>query len=505
MGARELFVISDLHLGGTVGQSMCARAGAHEGQECDEPDRERGFRLNTHVTALATFITQVAERDHRTAQAELVINGDFCDFLAEIKDDGIPRPFIADPDEALAAFDAIAERDSEVFDALRELVARGHRLTLMLGNHDVELALPAVRTRLRNRLGIGASSSFEFIYDNEAYVVGDVIIEHGNRYDGWNTIAHDALRRIRSWQSRRLAPVERVNVTPPPGSVLVAQIINEVKARYAFVDLLKPEGAATLPILLALDPSLRTRIASVAALATKAAAHAPVRAAEPRFAGDIGASSSPAGFSMDLGTGAEETPDALRRAVEEALGAEAADFLREIEAVSDDGFAHDISASETSKKLWGFAGLTLWPAKTRAKRMSSLLTAVRGLQNDATFELGGPEKRPYREAAERLVCEGGFRVVVFGHTHLARDLEIETDGARPNGRYLNTGTWADLMRFPREVVSGTRDEALGKLTAFAEDLAENRTGRRITFLPTYAHIKLDAHGFCASARIEIWE
>jgi len=64
---RELFVISDLHLGGVPPKP-------------DGSDR-RGFRLCTQTDALAQFILQVAGR--RSSYAiELVINGDV-DFLAQ--------------------------------------------------------------------------------------------------------------------------------------------------------------------------------------------------------------------------------------------------------------------------------------------------------------------------------------------------------------------------------------------------------------------------------------
>ena len=62
------YVISDLHLGGAPPASP----------------GERGFQLCTQVDALAAFIDQLAgqaaDPDNRL---ELVINGDFVDFLAE--------------------------------------------------------------------------------------------------------------------------------------------------------------------------------------------------------------------------------------------------------------------------------------------------------------------------------------------------------------------------------------------------------------------------------------
>lgn len=129
--ARTLYVISDLHLGGAA-----------------------KFRMMTHVDVLARFIDTIANA-HAPGTCELVINGDFVDFLAH--DHGPPqhwKPFLYDAAQARACFDAIAgvedpestaPEDAPVFDALARLLARGQRLTILLGNHDIELALPRDR------------------------------------------------------------------------------------------------------------------------------------------------------------------------------------------------------------------------------------------------------------------------------------------------------------------------------------------------------------------------
>ena len=115
-------------------------------------------------------------------QIELIINGDFLDFLAEeVSSISRHRSFAADQSEVIATFNTIAERDAKVFDALRAVLACGASITILLGNHDVELSLPAVRKQLRMRLGAQGGDRFQFIYDGEAYVIGEILIEHGNR------------------------------------------------------------------------------------------------------------------------------------------------------------------------------------------------------------------------------------------------------------------------------------------------------------------------------------
>ena len=57
----------------------------------------------------------------------------------------------------------------------------------MLGNHDIEMSLPAVRSALAKRLE-STGKKFAFIYDGEAHVRGGLLIEHGNRYDAFNVV-----------------------------------------------------------------------------------------------------------------------------------------------------------------------------------------------------------------------------------------------------------------------------------------------------------------------------
>jgi len=64
----------------------------------------------------------------------------------------------------------------------------GHRLTILTGNHDIELNPAAVRRKLREAIGVQPGHDFEFIGNGEAYPVGDASIEHGNLYDAWNVV-----------------------------------------------------------------------------------------------------------------------------------------------------------------------------------------------------------------------------------------------------------------------------------------------------------------------------
>ena len=127
---RELFVISDLHIGGerpSAAASLATKAGSSSAEA-------RGFRINTHVGELAGFLRELVARRRRAGwPIELVINGDIVDFLAERSPrDGHFKAFVSDPAEALEIFTSIVGRNTEFFDALAELPAAGVALTLLL-------------------------------------------------------------------------------------------------------------------------------------------------------------------------------------------------------------------------------------------------------------------------------------------------------------------------------------------------------------------------------------
>lgn len=227
---RTFFVISDQHLGGSP-----AADGQVGFEMCPKPNREH----------LARFIDYVRDQHGRGRPAQLIIAGDLVDFLAE----RTFASFTASDDEARKKLEAIMCRTEEVWNSLEHLARSGVRLTILLGNHDIEMSLPGPRRVLLDRLGPGR---VEFIYDNQAFRDGPVLIEHGNRYDPWNVVSHHALRRIRSVASRGEDPVAFAG---PPGSQLVARVINGIKETYSFVDLLKPEEAGVLPLLAVLHPA----------------------------------------------------------------------------------------------------------------------------------------------------------------------------------------------------------------------------------------------------------
>ena len=94
--------------------------------------------------------------------------------------------------------------------------------------------------------------------------------------------------------------------------------------------------------------------------------------------------------------------------------------------------------------------------------------------------------------AERIVPPyqtRGYKLVVYGHTHLLKDVALPAQG----GRYLNTGTWADLLVLPDDVLQPD-DAGFQKVYDLVERLKENRLDGLRGQVPSYARIEIGDGG-----------
>jgi UDP-2,3-diacylglucosamine pyrophosphatase LpxH len=451
---KRVFVISDLHLGGRPDEAARSQ---------DPP-----FQINYSYSELVDFIDWVASFG---PPAELVINGDLVDFLAvdDWKKAADNSPWTGDEALAIDKLDTALARavrsDGRSFvDAVRDLVGHGADCTILLGNHDVELSLPGVRAHL-GALFSSRGRRPRFIYDGEAYAVGRVLIEHGNRYDAWNVVDHGLLRQERSVRSRGL-PVGETAFVPPAGSELVVRVMNRLKGKYRFIDLLKPETAAVLPLLLVLSPDKKQAlesVATIAALSKQKAAHELEAPARPRRSGDL---------SSAMTSGAREV-DALSAVLREELG-------------PDDARLFEMPSGDLSSLRLGGA------------RTAAFLAALRRLnRTDRCFDTGWEEPR-YRTSAEEILGTGRFDAVVFGHTHLPKDISING-----NKRYLNTGTWCDVMRLPDALLTDG-PAAQGDLLTFVEHLETNELTSYRRRYRAYVEAEISEDGVPASIALRAY-
>jgi len=434
--AELVFIVSDLHLGGAPGEG-------------DRP----GFQMCTRTARLrlAAFIHWVADQASNARVVRLVVAGDIVDFLAE-EDARAAHgfsAFTADEHAAQHKLERIFKRTAEVWDALAYAATRV-RLTLMMGNHDVELALPGPRRALLARLN---GAAVELLLDGEALSLGPVLIDHGNRSDPWNQIDHDTLRELRSELSRR-EPTARTLQTP--GSELVVQVMNGLKTKYEFVDLLKPETGAVLPLLAVLEPLKFSTLDACATLAASKLRNRIDNDGKPRDGRKIGTVDEVGVVAL-----------AHNAAVPSACsGDDDLDLARELAHGSG---AREVGSESRGKQIGAIDTLLgfceTWRASQapdRERLVLRLLKALRRLnRSDETFNVNH-EREPYFGAA-RAAAKRRYKLVVYGHTHIVKRVDLG-GGAT----YLNTGTWADLIRLPTNLE--TEDSvAVGTLDSFASD------------------------------------
>ncbi|MFO0579802.1 MAG: metallophosphoesterase [Polyangia bacterium] len=452
---RHVFIISDLHIGGEYPKT------SPEGTE------SRGFRMMNHAPDLVRFISLLADRPADGTAIELVINGDFVDFLAEPVGEKDPAkwiPFRDDPIQARDAFRALVKRDQLIFDELARLLHNGHTLTILLGNHDIELSLPSVRKVLEETLEVSGRHRLRFLYDNEGYKVGDALIEHGNRYDIFNWVDHDLLRQFRSVQSRGMKPAEyAVRFPPIVGSQLVTEVMNPLKVDYPFVDLLKPEREAVLPLLRILMGGYMGQLGRIlkAARILAPVVRRRLKKVHPNLKGAIAAQ------------GAPSSP----------IGERVAAFLAALGDLDHlPGQLGNIAAPALSVGLERAQPAP--PDEVLRKNLPKLLEALQILKDDMSFSDTIETQTSYLDAAEELSSSGEFRYVIFGHTHLAKKVRLKTGAL-----YLNSGTWAGLMQIPESIFAGT-EAARQELERFVKGIRDNKFQDWIQYRPTFIRLCL---------------
>jgi UDP-2,3-diacylglucosamine pyrophosphatase LpxH len=421
----ELHVISDLHMGGAP-----------------------GFQILGETARLASFVRWVREQ-RPDGQVALVLNGDIVDTLAE----DVPG-YIA-IETAVATIERIIDRDtafSPVWDALADFVRTKNRtLVLVIGNHDLELALPPVHRLLVSRLAgddPAARGRLEFSTFGAGYtcLVGGtrVFCTHGNEVDAWNYVRYEDLARV----SRRLnsgRPVAPSEWEPNAGTKMVKDVMNDVKRRYAWIDLLKPETQAAVGVLAVLEPSLASRITSVL----------PVVGERVRGGRDYEGRLSSEGYRAAATAASVVTAEQL-------LGPNLAGGLRSGGARA--GGSADAMLLAAEQNLQGRpAGTrpgdeTLGGPQLLWDRLTGWITGVGKdealrralldwLAGDKTFELDDRDTT-FQDVTKAVGPEIG--ITVTGHTHLERAIDMGG-----NRFYFNCGTWIRLMRFTDGMLKDT--------------------------------------------------
>lgn len=417
----RLHIVSDLHLGG-----------------------EPGFQIFNQGPRLAALIERLAEENGESLG--LVLNGDIVDFLAET-----PGKYL-DPINAVEKLERVCCKErsfSVVWDALAGFVKRPHcRLILVLGNHDVELALPTVREWLLGSLSQGdaaARGRIIIAMDGAGFAckVGTkrVLCLHGNEVDTWNIVDYRRLLEVSRSVNRGAVPEEW---DANAGTRMVIDVMNEVKREFPMVDLLKPEAEAVAPVILALDPSQLGKIVKLMKVASYLARD------KVRRAGGFLSAEAEGRAAQELPSDAEVARRLLAGQVDGDISLHEGDvgssLLRAhdaIEAGQDPKLRPDLQDAE----FLGFTDSVRQWFGLNEKREELLRRALQKLlRKDRSFDLGFRDGT-FTELDEEIGAEVDY--LVAGHTHLERAIERR----HPGRYYFNSGTWIRLIELTDEVLN----------------------------------------------------
>lgn len=337
----------------------------------------------------------------------VILNGDAVDFLLN------EAPLTLDLAQAtrLGAATAAHPETAAVFQALGAVLAAGGAVTVRLGNHDVELAVPEVQAILREATGQPPEIAAKLVFENGdtpgLLDVGGarVLYTHGEQNDHWNKLDYSDLLDRARWAS----------FTYPPGSRLVKRILNPLKKDHQmrFADLLKPDFHGAVMAALAVDATALRAVnpADVAMLAARVFKR-----------------------SFEANTFADGEVDAMAPMEDIADEAALTDEERELLAGLLNGDASSFADPEAEDNATRKLARGALRAYARAHR------SIAGTTGEAYFSLE-PDEGEWKEA-KRLAKKYNARGIVIGHTHAAR--WRQDDGVV----YANTGTWIGLMRLP---------------------------------------------------------
>jgi len=434
-------VISDIHLGGTP-----------------------GFQIFNQQEALVWFIDQL-EALPDDQKIALVLNGDIVDFLAEPapnhEKECYFRPLHAITDLTRIMCDPSFEK---IWKALARYMQASNRfLVLVLGNHDVELALPEVREFLTNQLcedNDAARGRLTFAMDGTGYACRvkdrNILCIHGNETDAWNPVDYRTLARI-SAEKKRHTPLTAW--APNAGTKMVIDVMNGMKKKYRWIDLLKPETETVPALLLAMDNDAVTwsRIKKLFGVVTDLARdkqrgpdnflgidvmlsgeepsedeafHKMMTTSYPSLAG----SSSPQETEMDS-------------------------LLREMDSHVAHGTSPTTLAGDSGQPeflgIWG----AVWDKIRGRSPEDNMREALQGwLDGDKSFN---PTEQDKTCKNVRELVGPEVDVVVAGHTHLQKAIQ----GSNGTAAYFNSGSWIRLMQLTPDLL---QKEAFTKVWAVLE-------------------------------------
>lgn len=406
--SKSKFILSDLHLGA---EDYFRSNHAPEDLWVDEQ--------------FGRFLRQLrVESEHERREIELIINGDFLDFLqAPAVDYTSTTGFYpaqayldSSQDASLKRLNLIMNRHQELFELLAQFIqpeTPKRRITIIKGNHDVPLYWPLVKSRLREVLDATGRRSSLLLFAAEFINREKIYVEHGHQRT-------EQLNRFPDFHDPR-QPDDPTQLYWPPGSRLYVDLLGELGRNRRLGDSIRP---ITALIWLALDGDFDLAAKMLARLLSYTT---PVQVTD-------GGATSP--LDSDL---------LLKQLVDEQERQRLAELYR-----TDGAFR-----AEFHRQIWPYLGETGLPANNSnglgQEKLSSDAVAIARSEQ-------ARQQQNLQAAAAEIARQQKAEVIVFGHTH-----QPVCQPLAGGQLYLNTGCWlgpADLTTAPVELWTALFDGSL---------------------------------------------
>jgi UDP-2,3-diacylglucosamine pyrophosphatase LpxH len=380
LGSKLKFILSDLHLGA--------------GYAGDAGNQLEDFIADPELVSFLHDIQH--ESDREQAEVELIINGDFFEFLqvpaVEKYSPGElypPEAYLDSSERAsVQRLSLIARGHPEVFDALSDFmhVDPKRRITIIKGNHDVNLFWPRVKSRLREILGASGTRASLLLFADEFVSREKIYVEHG----------HQRAEKINAYLDffNPRSPDDHAQLYYPVGSRFVIGTFNTMEHQHWFVDHIKPVTAF-------IWNSLAWNFDTATQMLLDFAGYCETN---ETFAGNAGLNP----FLQDLQDAAKRRHVSIRYAQDETFRGEFHQQLQQIlcsRGVNDDAF---------DPPAVGLDPLEIGQACQHQQH------------------------NWLRSAAAGIAQREGARIIVFGHTHSPVQETLENGST-----YINAGSWIE--------------------------------------------------------------
>jgi UDP-2,3-diacylglucosamine pyrophosphatase LpxH len=413
---KTVYLISDLHLG----PGRDAASGAWDPLE--------DFKVDD---AFDAFLDRVSA-EAGSVPTELIIAGDFIDYPQILPELAFTSPLSARGATQAESAERtrvvlgqrrnVASGHPSVFARLRRFMEDGHSVTILAGNHDIDLLWPDVWSLIFEAVyppGVaGRLERQTFSYTIGSAPRGRVYVEHGHERDPENYFGGQMAEPFGDDGSGTLR-LKRCY-----GTQFVDKVYNQLERERWFIDNVKPISRV---IALGLKNDFFFTGAALALIL--------------KFFLTSGA--PPKRLVAVLAAEEDSWPEE-QRSGDDVVAAVADDELR---AYAERRLADPAFRAEFEREVGAFDEEDWQKIQAGASSQPSLDQAS-GAQGGAMVL--GEEREDYYRAAAREVMDGdpAIATVVMGHTHFAIDglsdpLYLE---AGRTGYYFNSGTWTPHLR-----------------------------------------------------------